>query len=139
MTLGNYTARGRPSMIHWDAMQRRVFSVSLGSALSALLFLSAGAQEGHHGVGHDKWHRDFYDHLLQKDGSSCCNHVDCRPTQSRMVGNHYEVKVDGQWVAVRKDKIINVVAPDGGAHVCAPHQIEGDQGLIYCVVLPPEG
>ena len=56
-----------------------------------------------------------------------------------LVRNHYEVKVDGQWVAVRKDKIINVVAPDGGAHVCAPHQIEGDEGLIYCVVLPPEG
>jgi hypothetical protein len=46
--------------------------------------------------------------------------------------------VDGKWVAVRKDKIITVVAPDGGAHVCAPHQLEGDQDLIYCVVLPPE-
>ncbi len=103
MTLGNYTARGRPSIIHWDAMQRRVFSVSLGGALSALLFLSAGAQEGHHGVGHDKWHRDFYDRLLQKDGSSCCTHVDCRPTQSRIVGNHYEVKVYGRWVTVRKE------------------------------------
>ena len=31
-------------MIHWDAMQRRVFSVSLGGALSALLFLPATAQ-----------------------------------------------------------------------------------------------
>ena len=85
-------------------------------------------KKGYFGVGHDKWHRGFYDHLLQKDGSSCCNHSDCRPTQSRMVDNHYEVKVDGQWVTVRKDKILNVVAPDGGAHVCAPHQIEGDDG-----------
>ena len=126
-------------MIHWDAMQRRVVSVSLGGALSALLFLNAAAQEGYFGVGHDKWHHGFYDHLLQRDGSSCCNHSDCRPTQSRMVDDHYEVKVDGQWVTVRKDKILKVVAPDGGAHVCAPHQIEGDEGLIYCVVLPPEG
>ena len=120
-------------------MQRRVVSVSLGGALSALLFLNAAAQEGYFGVGHDKWHHGFYDHLLQRDGSSCCNHSDCRPTQSRMVDDHYEVKVDGQWVTVRKDKILKVVAPDGGAHVCAPHQIEGDEGLIYCVVLPPEG
>ena len=122
-----------------QTLQRRVVSVSLGGALSALLFLNAAAQEGYFGVGHDKWHRGFYDHLLQRDGSSCCNHSDCRPTQSRMVDDHYEVKVDGQWVTVRKNKILKVVAPDGGAHVCAPHQIEGDEGLIYCVVLPPEG
>jgi hypothetical protein len=32
-----------------------------------------------------------------------------------------------------------VVAPDGGAHVCAPVQIYEDKGVIYCVVLPPEG
>jgi len=111
------------------SVQRRSLSVSLGGALSTLLCLSAAAQEGYFGVGHDKLHHGFYDQLFQRDGSSCCNHTDCRPTQSRMVGNHYEVKVDGQWVAVRKDKIINVVAPDGGAHVCAPHQIEGDEGL----------
>jgi hypothetical protein len=33
-----------------------------------------------------------------------------------MVGDHYEVKVDGEWMRVPSDKINNVVAPDGGAH-----------------------
>jgi hypothetical protein len=56
-----------------------------------------------------------------------------------MIGDHYEVKVDGQWVRVRENQILHVVAPDGGAHVCAPEQIEEDKGVIYCVVLPPEG
>jgi hypothetical protein len=42
------------------------------------------------------------------------------PDQSRMVGDHYEVKLDGEWVWVSNWTIINVVAPDGGAHVCAP-------------------
>jgi hypothetical protein len=120
-------------------MHRLVFSAFLAGAFSVFSLQTAAARDGYFGVGHDKWHRDFYEHLSQKDGGSCCNHSDCRPTQSRMLGDHYEVKVDGQWVPVRKDKIINVVAPDGGAHVCAPHEIEGDQGLIYCVVLPPEG
>ena len=120
------------------AIDTQVFKVALGSAVSALFYLTAAAQEGYFGVGHDKFHHGFYYKLSQKDGSSCCNHTDCRPTQSRTVGNHYGVKVDGQWVAVRRDKIINVIAPDGGAHVWAPHQIEGDQDLIYCVVLPPE-
>jgi hypothetical protein len=29
-----------------------------------------------------------------------------------MVGDHYEVKVDGEWTLVPNDKINNVVAPD---------------------------
>jgi hypothetical protein len=40
-----------------------------------------------------------------------------------MVGDHYEVKVDGEWTPVPNDKINNVIAPDGGAHVCAPRQL----------------
>ena len=99
---------------------RRAFIPLLGSAVSVFLCVSAaGAQEGHYGVGHDKWHQGFYSTLKRKDGGSCCNLMDCRPTQSRMVGDHYEVKVDGVWTPVPYDKINNVVPPDGGAHVCA--------------------
>jgi hypothetical protein len=56
-----------------------------------------------------------------------------------MVGNHYEVKVDGEWTLVPNDKINNVAAPDGGAHVCAPRQVAPNKGVLYCVVLPPDG
>jgi hypothetical protein len=55
-----------------------------------------------------------------------------------MVGDHYEVKVDGEWTLVPNDKINNVVAPDGGAHVCAPRQVGPNKGVLFCVVLPPE-
>ena len=68
----------------------------------------------------------------------CCNLMDCRPTQSRRVGDHYEVKVDGEWTPVPNDRINNVVAPDGGAHVCAPPQEGINKGVLFCVVLPPE-
>jgi len=96
-------------------------------------------QDGHHGVGHDSWHESFYSTLVRKDTkTSCCNLSDCRPTQSRMVDDHYEVKVDGAWLRVPKEAIQNVAAPDGGAHVCAPAQIGAGKGKIYCVVLPPE-
>jgi hypothetical protein len=57
-----------------------------------------------------------------------------------MIGNHYEVMVDGEWMIVPKDTIRKVLAPDRGAHVCAPQRTnEYDAGVIYCVVLPPEG
>src|SRR6516225_8738573 len=77
-----------------------------------------------------------YSKLKRNDGQgSCCNLMDCRPTQSRMVGDHYEVKVDGAWTRVPYDKINNVVAPDGGAHVCAPRQVGQNKGIIFCVIL----
>ena len=119
---------------------RRNCIILLGSAVSLFLCVSAAAQEGYYGVGHDKWHQGFYSKLKRNDGQgSCCNLMDCRPTQSRMVGDHYEVKVDGAWTPVPYDKINNVVAPDGGAHVCAPRQVGQNKGVIFCVILPSEG
>src|SRR5439155_20921734 len=106
-----------------DGVNRRVF-ITLGSEVSVVFSAGAAAQEGYHGVGHDKWHQGFYSTLKRNDGQgSCCNLMDCRPTQSRIVGDHYEVKVDGVLTRVPYDNINNVVAPDGGAHVCAPRQV----------------
>src|SRR5437016_14172039 len=70
-------------------MTRRAFITLLGGAVSLFLCVSAAAQEGYYGVGHDKWHQGFYSTLKRNDGGgSCCNLMDCRPTQSRMVGDH---------------------------------------------------
>jgi hypothetical protein len=114
-------------------VRRRHFITLLGGFF-VFLCMSAEAQEGYYGVGHDKWHQGFYSKLKRNDGrGSCCNLMDCRPTQSRMVGEHYEVKVDGVWTPVPYDKINNVVAPDGGAHVCAPRQVGPNKGVIFCV------
>lgn len=107
--------------------------------LLGLLSLPAAAQEGRYGINHDQWHESFYSKLMRNDTkTSCCNLIDCRPTQSRMVGDHYEVKVDGEWVPVPNDAIQKMSAPDGGAHVCAPKQQGSNRGVLYCVVLPPE-
>jgi hypothetical protein len=119
---------------------RRDCITLLGSAVAVFLCLSAGAQEGYYGVGHDRWHQDFYSTLKRNDGRGpCCSLIDCRPTQSRMIGDHYEVKVDGAWTPVPSDRINNVIAPDGGAHVCAPLQEGSNKGVLFCVVLPPDG
>jgi hypothetical protein len=97
------------------------------------------AQDGHIGHGHDKWHKGFYDTLQRPDTrGSCCNLTDCRPTQGRVVGDHYEIKVNGAWVSVPADKVVKKPAPDMGFHVCAPYKFDGKPENLYCVVLPPE-
>jgi hypothetical protein len=89
--------------------------------------------------GHDTWHESFYSKLTRNDNkTSCCNLADCSPTTSRMVDDHYEVLVEGEWTRVPKATIKNVTAPDGGAHVCAPKQQGAQKGILFCVVLPPE-
>src|SRR5262249_51019523 len=86
-------------------IRRRVATVCV---VSVFLCVRAVAQEGYYGVGHDRWHREFYSKLNSNDGKGPCrNLMDCRPTQSRMVGDHYEVKVDGEWTPVPNDRINN--------------------------------
>lgn len=124
-----------------DCRQFFVRYVPIVLSVTAFLILPtlSFGQEGRHGVGHESWHESFYSTLMRKDTkTSCCNLSDCRPTQSRMVDDHYEVKVDGAWLRVPKEAIQNASAPDGGAHVCAPAQVGAAKGKIYCVVLPPE-
>ena len=113
--------------------------ILVGSAVVVFLCTNTVAQEGHCGLDHDKWRESFYSTLKRDDGGSCCNLMDCRPTQSRMIGDHYEVKVGGAWMPVPSNKINNVIAPDGGAHVCAPEQEGVNKGVLFCVVLPPDG
>src|SRR5262245_13679445 len=121
---------------------------ALGLLLAAGLPSGAPAQEHHpadgyqgqHGVGHSHWHAQFYSKLMRKDTkTSCCNLSDCVPTQSRMNDGGYEVLVEGEWTKVPQNVILNVTAPDGGAHVCFPKPNKYQpKGTLFCVVLPPE-
>jgi hypothetical protein len=108
-------------------------------ALTLLSSVEARAQDGYLGHDHDKWHQSFYQKLQRPDTRTpCCNLTDCRPTSGRMVGDHYEVKVNGAWVSVPASKILKQTAPDLGFHVCAPFRFDGQPDHLYCVVVPPE-
>ena len=49
----------------------------------------------------------------------CCSIADCRPTDSRVNGDHYEAFVDGQWRAVPPDRVLQRTDnPTGRAVVC---------------------
>jgi hypothetical protein len=115
--------------------------LALASALS-LSSMPALAEPGDHGEGHDRWHAEFYSKLLRPDTkTSCCSLADCRPTEVRATGDHYEVKKDGRWIRVPPEKIVKVASPDGGAHICAPPSNSSvwKPDDVFCIVLPSEG
>lgn len=64
----------------------------------------------------------------------CCSLADCRATESRTQGDHYEAFIDGAWRAVPDDKVLQRSDnPTGHAVVCWT-----PQAGILCFVRPPE-
>jgi hypothetical protein len=65
----------------------------------------------------------------------CCSVADCRPTDARIAGDHYEAFVGGQWRAVPPDRILQRTDnPTGRAVVCWTPATG-----IMCFVHGPEG
>jgi hypothetical protein len=52
-------------------------------------------------------------------GTPCCSVADCRPTDFRSTGDHYEAMINGKWLEVLADKVIHRSEnPTGRAVVC---------------------
>jgi len=67
-------------------------------------------------------------------GMGCCSIADCRPVDSRVVGDHFEAIIQGQWVAVPPEKVLQYQPnPTGHAVACwTPYT------GILCFVRPTE-
>jgi len=52
-------------------------------------------------------------------GISCCSIADCRQTDYRTAGDHYEALVQGRWISVPPEKVLDRTDnPTGRAVVC---------------------
>jgi hypothetical protein len=62
----------------------------------------------------------WYQGLKQPNtGISCCSIADCRATDYRTDGDHYEVLINDKWTIVPKDKVLqHFDNPIGRAVVC---------------------
>ena len=62
----------------------------------------------------------WFEHLHQPgSGLPCCDISDCRQTESRIVGSHYEALVEGKWIAVPPETVVDQSDnPTGHAVVC---------------------
>src|SRR5690348_11003031 len=118
----------------------------LNAALAASLLLwPAQAQERHHPPQDMELHNTFYSTwMIPNNGAvrskSCCNNIDCYPTEVHRVGDHWFAKrrEDGKWILIPDDKIEQNQpdpreSPDGRSHVCMSSPFAGD--YVYCAVL----
>ena len=56
-------------------------------------------------------------------GMLCCSIADCHPTDFRTNGSHYEALIEGRWLAIPPDKILDRTDnPTGRAVVCYMRQ-----------------
>ena len=71
-------------------------------------------------LAHDGRHDAWYGELRQPDGSSCCNMLDCAPTDDwKPTADGYAVRIAGAWVPVPPERVIdNKGNPVGRAVLC---------------------
>jgi hypothetical protein len=75
----------------------------------------------------------WYRSLQAPDGKSCCSIADCRPTDARLVGEHWEILVPGAgWEVVPNDRVLMRDNPDGRPIACR------SLGRVLCFI-PPAG
>jgi hypothetical protein len=103
---------------------------------------------------------DWYSHLVDPFGASCCGGEDCHPVppgMTKRVKDSYFIYFKDQWYIVPPERILAIQSPDGQVHACFHHFIssyEGDSGparqskgqagdtgfwKLLCVVLPWSG
>lgn len=97
-------------------MNQALWPAALGAAAAACATLARAAPPQNADPALAPW----YQSLRQPDtGVSCCSIADCRATDYRTDGDHYEVLIDNKWTLVPQDKILQRVDnPVGRAVVC---------------------
>jgi hypothetical protein len=93
---------------------------ALALALAMAPSLSDGIASGAPPPDADPSLAPWYRSLQQpQSGVSCCSVADCRAVDYRIVDKHYEVFIQGDWLAVPPDKVLTRADnPTGRAVVC---------------------
>lgn len=62
---------------------------------------------------------DPYTGWKDRRGYGCCDNTDCRPTRAYVdEAGRWRAMVDGEWMVVPPDAVLQIPSPDGRSHVC---------------------
>lgn|SRR5262245_8860212 len=106
-----------------------------GALFLGLIVLIAGAAAARPPPNADMSLAPWFQSLRQPGtGASCCSIADCRRTETRINGGHYEAMIDGEWRIVPQHAILERADnPTGQAVVC----YTPTQGIM-CFIRGPE-
>jgi hypothetical protein len=90
--------------------------IALMFAVSALWGVARAHDHNHREL--DGWFRSLH----SKGGAWCCNGDDAEEAEWDTTGGKYRVKIDGQWIDVPDDAIVEGPNRVGGARVWSMHQ-----------------
>jgi len=102
--------------------------------LAGALLSSAGIAHATPPENADPELAPWFQGLKAPNGSSCCSIADCRMTDYRNNGTGYEAMVDGRWMTVPEERVLDHIPnPTGRAVVCYAPALG-----ILCFVRPDE-
>ncbi len=108
----------------------RWFAVFLAFALLA----GAGMARAQPPENSDPELAPWFQGLRAPNGSSCCSIADCRITDYRTDGSNYEALIEGRWLLVPPERVLDHIPnPTGRAVVCYAPALG-----ILCFVRPDE-
>jgi hypothetical protein len=89
-------------------------------AIFAAPFLLAATANAQPPANADPTLAPWFQSLQQpRTGASCCSISDCRPVEYRSLADHYEALIEGKWLTVPSDKVLQRTDnPIGRAIVC---------------------
>jgi hypothetical protein len=103
---------------------------------AAAVLLLSPAIEAAPPADSDLKYKDWFESLRQPGtGIPCCSIADCRLTAYRMSADGYEVPLDGRWIVVPADKVLNHIPnPTGRGVVCY-----SPPASIFCFIRATDG
>jgi hypothetical protein len=123
---------------------KRVLAVGIWAAVLGLVTTARAAPP----QGSDPSNAQWFESLQQPGNRlPCCSIADCRPAQARTSPTGDEVLIEGPWLAVPSDRVLQQVGnPLVLAIVCSRRILDPDmigdkdaRGIkIFCFVRPPE-
>jgi hypothetical protein len=84
---------------------------------------------------------DIYTDLVDANGYSCCNGIDCHPVSYRRTTRGVQMLVDNHWIDIPETTIqyralLGDDGETGGGHWCGEHA-DFDWYYTRCAILPP--
>lgn len=114
---------------------RRHFCRMVPAAILALSLVMAAAAHAAPPENADRSLAPWFEGLKQPGtGMGCCSIADCRAVESRVVDEHYEAFIEGRWIAVPAEKVLQYTPNPTGHAVACWTAYSG----ILCFVRPTE-